>query len=99
MSQIKYAPHPRVTFRCHLQHHLNPLHFYCRLRDWGVSRNRASQLCSRYERVYRLFFKGDTPTDVCQPPWIKAAEAACLFRIARSAKMSSRLPDPWENPV
>lgn len=58
MSQIKLAQHPRVTFRCHLQHYLNPLHFYCRLRDWGVPRRRASQLCSCYERVYRVFFKG-----------------------------------------
>ncbi|MDL2209255.1 hypothetical protein LJC26_00405 [Desulfovibrio sp. OttesenSCG-928-O18] len=59
MSQSKVAQHPRITLRCHLQHHLNPLHFYCRLRDWGVSSQTASRLCSRYEKLYRAMFRGD----------------------------------------
>ena len=39
-----------------LQHLLNPLHLYCRLRDFGVGTLRAQRMCASYERiVYRLF--------------------------------------------
>lgn len=59
MSQIKLVQHPRMTLRCYLQHYLNPLHFYCRLRDWGVSSHTASRLCSRYEKFYRALSRGE----------------------------------------
>lgn len=58
MSQSKLVQHPRITLRCHLQHHLNPLHFYCRLRDWGISSRTASRLCTLYEKAYRVLLKG-----------------------------------------
>jgi len=39
-----------------LQHLLNPLHLYCRLRDFGVGTLKAQRMCASYERiVYRLF--------------------------------------------
>lgn len=39
-----------------LQHLLNPLHLYCRLRDCGIGSLRAQRLCASYEKlVYRLF--------------------------------------------
>lgn len=34
-----------------IQHHLNPLHLYCRLRDCGVSAARAARLSGLYERL------------------------------------------------
>ncbi len=38
-----------------LQHKLNPLHLYCRLRDLGVSASTATRISSLYERlIYRL---------------------------------------------
>lgn len=61
MSQFKTAHYQRDTLRSHVQHHLNPLHLYCRLRDWGVPRRKASQFCSCYERVYRVFFQRRSP--------------------------------------
>jgi hypothetical protein len=33
-----------------LQHYLNPLHIYCRLRDLGVAKEQATCLCRFYER-------------------------------------------------
>ncbi|WP_170283766.1 hypothetical protein [Pseudodesulfovibrio senegalensis] len=42
-------------FRAHIQHHFNPLHVYCRLRELGLSYDAARTLCGCYERfVYRL---------------------------------------------
>lgn len=42
-----------------LQHLLNPLHLYCRLRDCGVENRRAQRMCASYERLlYRLGIKG-----------------------------------------
>lgn len=39
-----------------LQHMLNPLHIYCRLREFGVGSLKAQRVCGAYERfVYRLF--------------------------------------------
>ncbi|GAB6177237.1 hypothetical protein JCM16814_21280 [Desulfobaculum senezii] len=39
-----------------LQHYLNPLHVYCRLRDIGVSTALTRHVCAAYERyVYRIF--------------------------------------------
>ncbi|MBU1003932.1 MAG: hypothetical protein KKE73_15580 [Proteobacteria bacterium] len=44
-----------VTFKRFLQHHLNPLHIYCRLRDAGVRPHLTSRMCVIYERwVYRF---------------------------------------------
>lgn len=38
-----------------LQHHLNPLHIYCRLRDWGLPAGPARTMSVCYERlVYRI---------------------------------------------
>jgi len=34
-----------------LQHYLNPLHVYCRLRDLGLSKDLAVFLCKFYERT------------------------------------------------
>lgn len=36
-----------------LQHYLNPLHIYCRLRTFGVAKTSAKRFCGAYERVYR----------------------------------------------
>lgn len=42
-------------FRSHIQHHCNPLHIYCRLRDWGLSYGAARRVSGCYERLfYRL---------------------------------------------
>ncbi len=41
--------------RSRLQHKLNPLHVYCRLRDMGMSVATAHRVTSLYERlIYRL---------------------------------------------
>ncbi|MEF2230219.1 MAG: hypothetical protein V3571_04760 [Pseudodesulfovibrio sp.] len=41
--------------RCRLQHHLNPLHVYCRLRTLGVAHRPAQVVSICYEKVlYRL---------------------------------------------
>ena len=34
-----------------LQHYLNPLHVYCRMRDIGIGRSHAILFCRYYERV------------------------------------------------
>ena len=36
-----------------IQHHGNPLHLYCRLRDFGVSK----KLAMRLGKIYELLFK------------------------------------------
>ena len=41
-------------FKSYLQHHFNPLHVYCRLRDYGLSYRAAIRISSAYERVYRV---------------------------------------------
>ncbi|MDR2162110.1 MAG: hypothetical protein LBO77_08255 [Desulfovibrio sp.] len=38
-----------------LQHYLNPLHIYCRLKGCGLSSRSARRVCAAYERLYRLF--------------------------------------------
>ncbi|MCU0594502.1 MAG: hypothetical protein MUC98_03430 [Desulfobacterota bacterium] len=41
-----------------LKHYLNPLHIYCRLRDIGLSKCRASVVCQLYERaLFRRFVR------------------------------------------
>ncbi|MDR2892738.1 MAG: hypothetical protein LBV80_06615 [Deltaproteobacteria bacterium] len=42
-----------VRLRMLLQHNLNPLHVYCRLRDFGLPRRVASRVSGLYERIYR----------------------------------------------
>lgn len=43
------------AIRARLQHRLNPLHVYCRLRDCGLGDQTAQRLSSCWERlVYRL---------------------------------------------
>lgn len=38
-----------------LQHHCNPLHVYCRLRDCGVAEGRAKKISLAYARsLHRL---------------------------------------------
>jgi len=34
-----------------IQHYLNPLHIYCRLRNLGLAKDHAIFLCKMYERV------------------------------------------------
>ena len=47
------------SLRNYLQHHLNPLHLYCRLRAFGIGHVRASRLCAYYERhMYPLSWLG-----------------------------------------
>jgi hypothetical protein len=41
-----------ILFKRAIQHRLNPLSFYCRLRDCGISKNMAKSMTRRYERVY-----------------------------------------------
>jgi hypothetical protein len=39
-----------------LQHYLNPLHIYCRLRDLGMAKGPAIFLCRIYEfAIFRYF--------------------------------------------
>ena len=44
--------------KSYLQHHLNPLHIYCRLRSVGVPGRAAMRVSVVYERVYRIFSPG-----------------------------------------
>jgi hypothetical protein len=39
-------------FKPILQHMLNPLHIYCRLRQCGLGPRRAQQMCLAYERFF-----------------------------------------------
>jgi len=42
-------------FKSYIQHQLNPLHVYCRLRDMGVDIPTAMRVTTLYERfLYRL---------------------------------------------
>ena len=41
-------------FKAYLQHRFNPLHVYCRLRDYGISSRFAIRVSSAYERFYRV---------------------------------------------
>jgi len=39
-----------------LQHLLNPVHMYCRLMDFGMTKSQARRMCAVYERlIYRSF--------------------------------------------
>ena len=40
-----------------LQHYLNPLHIYCRLRDIGLNMKVAKYLTRKYEKVFRRIYK------------------------------------------
>ncbi len=43
-------------FRSAMQHMLNPLHMYCRLKDFGIAAPAAKRMCRAYERyIYRFF--------------------------------------------
>ena len=48
-------------FKSYIQHCFNPLHIYCRLRDYGVSSRVAIRITSAYERVYRVCSFRTTP--------------------------------------
>lgn len=41
-------------FKAYLQHRFNPLHVYCRLRDYGFSSRAAIRVSNVYERLYRV---------------------------------------------
>jgi hypothetical protein len=44
-----------MSIRSHLQHRLNPLHVYCRLRGLGVAHSPARVVSYCYEKMlYRL---------------------------------------------
>jgi hypothetical protein len=42
------------TLRDYLQHRLNPVHIYCRLRDMGLGRSKARRMSTFYARFYSL---------------------------------------------
>jgi len=43
------------SIRRDFRHYFNPLHVYCRLRDFGLGTARAKRLCRVYERfLYRF---------------------------------------------
>lgn len=50
---------PYATPRNLLQHYLNPLHVYCKLRAFGVRASLATRLCRFYERCV---YKGVLPS-------------------------------------
>jgi len=35
-----------------LKHYLNPLHVYCRLRDFGIAKGHAVLICRLYEKTF-----------------------------------------------
>ena len=40
-----------------IKHYLNPLHVYCRLRDLGLAKERATTVCRFYERaIFQRYF-------------------------------------------
>lgn len=44
------------TIRLYFQHFFNPLHIYCRLRQFGIENTTAQRVCTVYERfIYRAF--------------------------------------------
>jgi len=46
------------TFKQKLQHRLCPLHIYCRLRNLGLSKKAARNLCHCYEvNIYQPVYK------------------------------------------
>lgn len=47
--------------RNYLQHRFNPLHIYCRLRDFGFSSRTATRVSNAYERFYRVCGLGTPP--------------------------------------
>lgn len=47
-------------FKNYLQHMFNPVHMYCRLMDFGVTKSRARRMCAVYERfIYRSILGTD----------------------------------------
>lgn len=43
-----------------IQHLLNPLHIYCRLRDLGISKQKCNKLCRLYEKhIVKKLYKED----------------------------------------
>ncbi|WP_167590461.1 hypothetical protein [Oceanidesulfovibrio indonesiensis] len=44
------------TFRSNIQHHLNPLHVYCRLRTLGMSAPTALRVSGAWERIFIIAF-------------------------------------------
>jgi hypothetical protein len=39
-----------------IQHYLNPLHVYCRLRNLGLGKKQAAFICRIYEQIiFRIF--------------------------------------------
>jgi len=39
-----------------IQHYLNPLHVYCRLRDAGIAKEKAIHICCLYENLFFRHF-------------------------------------------
>ncbi len=44
--------------RNYLQHRLNPVHIYCRLRDFGFGISKARRVTTVYARLYSLTWLG-----------------------------------------
>ncbi|MFP4036457.1 MAG: hypothetical protein ACLFUE_02945 [Desulfobacteraceae bacterium] len=43
-----------------IEHYLNPLHIYCRLRDLGLGKRPARFICCHYERIiFRRYLMAD----------------------------------------
>lgn len=48
-----------------MQHYMNPLHIYCRLKDLGVPKKMAIFLCRIYEScIYGRFFRNSLNRDL-----------------------------------
>ncbi|MFZ5426859.1 MAG: hypothetical protein ACOZEN_07780 [Thermodesulfobacteriota bacterium] len=46
------------VLRNYLQHRLNPVHVYCRLRDIGLCKSKARRMTTFYARFYSLTWLG-----------------------------------------
>ncbi|MFW5733910.1 MAG: hypothetical protein ACOCWR_02510 [Oceanidesulfovibrio sp.] len=44
------------TLRNNIQHHLNPLHVYCRLRTMGMGASAAMRVSGAWERIFVIAF-------------------------------------------
>jgi len=58
MSKFEYGE-KESDMSAGLQHHLNPLHIYCRLRDLGLKKRSAMVVCMLYERSIFRFLKAN----------------------------------------
>jgi hypothetical protein len=62
-----------------MQHYLNPLHIYCRLRDMGIPKWVAVSLCSVYERTIFGYVLAEERYVLAEEPGMKDGEAWTLI--------------------